>query len=73
MSNWRINFGVGPVRYTRSIGGRKRKLASSPEPSQDTSADRAGRIIGHVFGITLLVSLVVCCCFGDRLWSWITE
>lgn len=73
MSNWRINFGVGPVRYTRSIGGRKRK-ASNPEPAAaETKADRVGRRIGQAFGTALLLSMIAFCCFGDRLWTWITE
>lgn len=29
MSNWRINLGLGPVRYTRPIGGQPKRKKSA--------------------------------------------
>lgn len=53
MSNWRINLGVGPLRYTRSI--------NKPKPKPD---DKKPGCLGAIITLVVVVGLVYLCCWG---------
>lgn len=57
MSNWNINFGVGPVRYNKRIGGGKKKPAK-PEV-------KVPRWMHVTVGALFAAIVLFCCCGGS--------
>lgn len=57
VSNWRINVGVGPLRYVRALGGGKAK-----SERQGTSP------LGCLVSVVVVVGLVYLCCWGGVAW-----
>ncbi|SIR65318.1 hypothetical protein [Micromonospora avicenniae] len=57
MSNWRINFGMGPVRYSRQINAPK------PKPEQKPMT-----VKGCLITLVVTVVLVYLCCWGGVAW-----
>ncbi|WP_409074073.1 hypothetical protein [Micromonospora chalcea] len=55
MSNWRINFGIGPVRYTRQIN-RPKKLQQKPDQKMTAK--------GCLIALVVVAGLVYLCCWG---------
>lgn len=57
MSRWRINLGIGPIRYTRPIG----RPTDQPKPKRT--------LLGAL--VTLLVTLAAIwlCCTGVVWWA----
>ncbi|MGK5737263.1 hypothetical protein [Micromonospora sp. URMC 103] len=53
MSNWRISFGVGPLRYIRQLGRRQQG-----KPKQKKSA------LGAVVTLLVVGVAVYLCCWG---------
>lgn len=53
MSNWRINLGIGPLRYTRSIN----KPKSKPD-------DKKPGCLGAIITLVVVIVLVYLCCTG---------
>lgn len=58
MSNWRINLGVGPLRYVRALGRRK---GSDPERKGMTP-------LGCLITLVVVVGVVYLCCWGGVAW-----
>lgn len=59
MSNWRINFGLGPLRYTRAVGGKRRK----PEGQEQKMTP-----LGCLITLVVVAGLVYLCCTGGVWW-----
>ncbi|SCF06765.1 hypothetical protein GA0070564_10327 [Micromonospora mirobrigensis] len=55
MSNWRWNFGVGPLRYSRPIKGPKK-------PGQKATP------IGVIVTLVVTLGLMYLCCWGGVAW-----
>ncbi|MCT2277981.1 hypothetical protein M3G91_10125 [Micromonospora chalcea] len=55
MSNWRINFGVGPLRYVRALGSNK-KPASGEQQKMSP--------LGCLITLVVVVAAVWLCCTG---------
>lgn len=59
MSNWRINFGLGPLRYTRRISGSQRRKAG---PEQKMTP------LGCLITLVVTVGVIYLCCWGGGAW-----
>lgn len=59
MSNWRINFGIGPIRYSKQL---KQPKALKPKPDQQMTAK------GCLITLVVVVVLVYLCCWGSAAW-----
>lgn len=58
MSNWRINLGLGPIRYVRSLGRAKR-------PGQPRRR-RTG--LGVLIAVVVTLGLIWLTCTGLAAW-----
>jgi len=57
VSNWRINFGLGPLRYNRAL---KRQRSTQSQQGEQ----RKMRPLGVIIAIVLALVLVYLCCWG---------
>lgn len=59
MSNWRISFGLGPMRYIRRLGASQQRKAG---PEQKTTP------LGCLITVVVTVGLIYLCCWGGVAW-----
>ncbi|MFI6329845.1 hypothetical protein ACIBBG_16280 [Micromonospora chersina] len=60
MSNWRINLGVGPLRYVRAVGGRKKPAAAGDQQKMTP--------LGCLITLVVTVGVIYLCCWGGVAW-----
>ncbi|MBQ1042372.1 hypothetical protein KBX03_07620 [Micromonospora sp. C72] len=56
MSNWRINIGAGPLRYSRALNAPKAKNGKKPG------------CLGSIITLVVVLVFVYLCCWGGVAW-----
>lgn len=61
MSNWRISFGVGPLRYIRRVAGNKRPRKADGQEQKMTP-------LGCLITLVVTLGVIYLCCWGGVAW-----